>query len=63
MRGVWRAGGDGVVRCVRFPSPLVGQGAFAIAKADEGFSPRRQTLHPSRCRFAPMADASIGVLF
>src|SRR4029453_19560510 len=30
------------------PSPLVGEGAFAKAKADEGFSPRRQTPHPSR---------------
>src|SRR5437879_4266468 len=27
------------------------------ARADEGFSPRRQTPHPSRCRFAPIADA------
>jgi hypothetical protein len=26
------------------------------AQADEGFSPRRQTPYPSRCRFAPIAD-------
>src|SRR5215216_3190028 len=47
-----RFGFEIVIASAYFPSPLVGEGAFATAKADEGFSRRRRTPHPSRCRCA-----------
>src|SRR6185369_6732896 len=40
-----------------FPSPLVGEGAVPKARRMRGIYPRRQTPHPSRRRFAAIADA------